>query len=89
MVSYTTDERFSAVRSETPHTLLAITRSSASAVVSQASRQLITTPAQIPVEDWMLQIRNVQKSDAGEYECQVNTQFPIISSQITLNVLCT
>ncbi|XP_022687091.1 uncharacterized protein LOC111259386 isoform X4 [Varroa jacobsoni] len=40
-----------------------------------------------PIEDWMLQIRGVAESDAGEYECNVNTQHPIISLNVTLSVL--
>ncbi|OQR69078.1 hypothetical protein BIW11_12493 [Tropilaelaps mercedesae] len=87
MVTYTTDDRFSAVRGETPHPLSALASIGDGRVVGRGSRTLITASATVPAEDWMLQIRNVQKSDAGEYECQVNTQFPIISSQIVLNVL--
>ncbi|XP_022689430.1 uncharacterized protein LOC111260730 isoform X2 [Varroa jacobsoni] len=89
VITYTTDERFSAVRIEMPHALsfTTVTASNGSDLVNQSSRQIITVPSTASVEDWMLQIRNVQKGDAGEYECQVNTRYPIISSQITLNVL--
>ncbi|UYV80554.1 hypothetical protein LAZ67_19000572 [Cordylochernes scorpioides] len=37
-------------------------------------------------EDWMLQIRLAQVSDAGSYECQVNTH-PLISFFVDLTVL--
>lgn len=60
MMTYTTDERFSAVRGDGINDR----------------------------DDWMLQIRAAQKADEDEYECQVNTQHPIISIIVKLNVLC-
>ncbi|XP_022687087.1 uncharacterized protein LOC111259386 isoform X2 [Varroa jacobsoni] len=76
LMTYTTDERFSAVRSELPTVL-------ASGTLSPTE-----PPSAIgPIEDWMLQIRGVAESDAGEYECNVNTQHPIISLNVTLSVL--
>ncbi|XP_003737366.1 zwei Ig domain protein zig-8 [Galendromus occidentalis] len=59
MMTYTTDERFSAVRGDGINDR----------------------------DDWMLQIRAAQKADEDEYECQVNTQHPIISIIVKLNVL--
>ncbi|KAG5677324.1 hypothetical protein PVAND_007092 [Polypedilum vanderplanki] len=37
-------------------------------------------------EDWTLQIKYVQKRDAGQYECQV-TKYPPMSIFLTLNVV--
>ncbi|XP_028966620.1 zwei Ig domain protein zig-8 [Galendromus occidentalis] len=59
MMTYTTDDRFSAVRGD-----------------GVSDR-----------DDWMLQIRAVQKTDQGTYECQVNTQHPMLSFDVHLNVL--
>lgn len=87
MVTYTTDERFSAVRGESPHshafiTALSSDRGSANGVADLNSRMMP------PAEDWMLQIRSLQKADAGIYECQVNTQHPMLSAHVLLSVLC-
>lgn len=60
MITYTNDDRFSAVRGD-----------------GISDR-----------DDWMLQIRAVQKTDQGNYECQVNTQHPMLSFDVHLNVLC-
>ena len=38
-----------------------------------------------PAKDWSLLIRNVEPTDAGLYECQINTK-PIMSRYITLRV---
>ncbi|KAH8038517.1 hypothetical protein HPB51_001692 [Rhipicephalus microplus] len=37
-------------------------------------------------EDWMLQIKRVQPTDAGDYECQINMH-PLISYFVRLAVL--
>jgi len=36
--------------------------------------------------DWMLEIRNVKHSDAGDYECQVNTN-PLLKHTVALSVV--
>jgi len=36
--------------------------------------------------EWMLNIRNVKHSDAGDYECQVNTN-PLLKHTVTLSVV--
>ncbi|OQR77817.1 hypothetical protein BIW11_00389, partial [Tropilaelaps mercedesae] len=73
MVTYTSDERFSAVRGDVPMSF--------GTGVGEGSD---TTGS---AEDWMLQIRGVAESDAGEYECHVNTQHPTVSINVTLRVL--
>ncbi|XP_022659850.1 uncharacterized protein LOC111249795 isoform X2 [Varroa destructor] len=84
--TYTTDNRFSAssarvLRGTVPgYETLGMPTATLNADGLQ--RSLPDDP-----EDWMLQIRGVAKADAGEYECQINTQLPLISAHITLNVL--
>ncbi|OQR78897.1 hypothetical protein BIW11_02645 [Tropilaelaps mercedesae] len=82
MVTYTTDERFSAVRGETPHPHGFSTALSRDSTTGNLDPRVVQ-----PVEDWMLQIRGLQKADAGMYECQVNTQHPMLSAHVSLNVL--
>lgn len=72
MVTYTSDERFSAVRGEVP-----TAAGGAGGADGESGGP----------EDWMLQIRGVAESDAGEYECHVNTQPPTVSINVTLRVL--
>lgn len=84
LISYTTDERFSAVRGEPAFvTELPMDRQVRSDQDLNSSKKVESS-----TEDWMLQIRGLQKADAGFYECQVNTQHPMLSVQVLLNVLC-
>lgn len=76
LVTYTSDERFSAVRSEVPPPPPAGSGTPADAASGASA-----------TEDWMLQIRGVAESDAGVYECNINTQHPIITINVTLSVL--
>lgn len=122
MVTYTTDERFSAVRRDKApahtkkqqtgqqqhllppqeqqqqqqqgpaslgemHDANSLTPKSTAVEPSDAERQASTQTAPV-IEDWMLQIHGLQEADAGEYECQVNTQHPMLSAYVTLSVLC-
>lgn len=83
MVTYTTDERFSAVRGELPYPYGFVTGHPVDGTTDSLNSRMLP-----PTEDWMLQIRGLQKADAGIYECQVNTQHPMLSAHVSLNVLC-
>ncbi|OQR76488.1 hypothetical protein BIW11_07754 [Tropilaelaps mercedesae] len=94
MVTYTTDERFSAVRRDRPLHQPQRSSSPTDAVNVDVAKSATesdhrpTSSLPTPVaEDWMLQIRGLQEADAGEYECQVNTQHPMLSAYVTLSVL--
>ncbi|OQR79766.1 hypothetical protein BIW11_02504 [Tropilaelaps mercedesae] len=85
--TYTSDDRFSASLARVLHGSEpgheAIEAPAANRLASLSDGRSISDEP----EDWMLQIRGVAKADAGEYECQINTQHPLISAHVTLNVL--
>lgn len=97
--TYTSDNRFSASSSRVVHGIVpghgpldwpgARAHGLTAPAVAAAStgRSNGATSVTEGPEDWMLQIRNVAKSDAGEYECQINTQHPLVSVHVTLDVL--
>lgn len=85
MVTYTTDDRFSAVRRDRSSMPKTSPPPTAAGAVADKDHSTISPPIS---EDWMLQIRGLQEADAGEYECQVNTQHPMLSVGVSLSVLC-
>ncbi|XP_022687327.1 uncharacterized protein LOC111259518 isoform X2 [Varroa jacobsoni] len=97
-LTYTSDERFSSsartLQGKDTFTFpLAANRGSDSIVAATTTEHSAWhspdrgTSSPDRTEDWMLQIRGVTIADAGEYECQINTQHPLISTHINLIVL--
>ncbi|OQR78088.1 hypothetical protein BIW11_02793 [Tropilaelaps mercedesae] len=93
LLTYTSDERFSSsareLQSGDALTFPLMSKGSPIAATTDISEWDRTErgPDRERTEDWMLQIRGVAKADGGDYECQINTRHPLVSTHINLIVL--